>query len=364
MNAAVLFEYKEPLRIEDVEIEEPRDNEVLLEVKATGLCHSDLNVFLGLTPVPTPVILGHEISGVVRKIGRNVTRVNEGDKVISTFIHPCGKCLNCISGYENLCETFSSVRLKGTMFDGTTRLRLKDGKQVRAFLGGGFAEYSIVHENAVVSVNFATDDELEKLAILGCAGITAFGAVNIANIKPGDSVVVIGVGGVGLSIIQLLKAVGAGRIIALGTKKWKLEKALELGATDVINVKEHDAVKEVRKILSRGADVVIEASGNEEAIKNVIEMVRLGGKVVLVGLPPTHALIPLKVAMIVRNGVTIVGSYGGRPRVDMMRLLELVRSGKFDPSKQITGRFKLDEINEAMKLLENGEIIRGLIIPK
>ncbi|MEM4911618.1 MAG: alcohol dehydrogenase catalytic domain-containing protein, partial [Metallosphaera sp.] len=226
MKAAVLFNYKEPLRIEDVEIEEPKENEVLLEVRATGLCHSDLNVFFGFTPVPTPVIAGHEIAGIVRKIGNNVTRVKEGDKVISTFIHPCGKCLNCISGNENLCEVFSAVRLKGTMFDGTTRIRLKDGRPVRAFLGGGFAEYAIVHENALVNVNFSSNEELEDLAILGCAGITAYGAINSANIKPGDTVVVIGVGGVGLSIIQLLRVIGAGRIIALGTKKWKLDKAL------------------------------------------------------------------------------------------------------------------------------------------
>jgi succinate semialdehyde reductase (NADPH) len=361
MRAAVLFNYKEPLKIEDVEIQEPKENEVLIEIKATGMCHSDVNVFVGATPVPTPVVAGHEISGIVKKVGKNVTRVKEGDKVISAFIHPCGKCRNCISGRENLCETFASVRLKGVMFDGTSRLRLKDGRQVQTFLGGGFAEYAIVHENALTVV--PPDVELERVATLGCAGITAYGAVNSAKIEPGESVAVVGVGGVGLSVIQLLKASGAGRIIALGTKKWKLEKAMELGATDYINTKETDPVKALKEMTGGGPDVIIEAAGTQETVQMAVDGVRIGGRVILVGLPPVSAQIPLRIAYIVRNGITIIGNYGGRPRIDMPRLLELVRQGKYDPSKLVTGKFKLEEINEAVKLLEEGEAIRSLIVP-
>jgi len=361
MRAAVLFNYKEPLKIEDVEIDDPKENEVMVQVTATGMCHSDVNVFVGATPVPPPVVAGHEISGIVKKVGPGVTRVKPGDKVISAFIHPCGKCRNCISGHENLCETFSSVRLKGTMFDGTTRLRLKDGTPVRTFLGGGFAEYAVVHENALTVV--PQDTNLEKVAVLGCAGITGYGAVDSAKIEPGETVAVVGVGGVGLSVIQLLKASGAGRIIALGTKKWKLEKAMEFGATDVINTKETDPVKALKEMTGGGPDVVIEAGGTQDTIQMAIESVRIGGRVVLIGLPPVSAQIPLRIAMVVRNGITIIGNYGGRPRVDMPRLLELVKTGKYDPSKLVTGRFKLEEINEAVKLLEEGEAIRSLIIP-
>ena len=361
MRAAVLFNYKEPLKIENVEISDPRENEVLIKVTATGLCHSDVNVFVGATPVPPPVVAGHEISGVVEKVGPGVTRVKPGDRVISAFIHPCGKCRNCVMGHENLCETFASVRLKGTMFDGTTRLRLKDGTPVRTFLGGGFAEYAVVHENALTVV--PSDIPLEKVAVLGCAGLTGYGAVNEAKIEPGETVAVVGVGGVGLSVIQLLRASGAGRIIALGTKKWKLEKALELGATDAINTKETDPVKALKEMTGGGPDVVIEAAGTSETIQMALDSVRIGGRVILVGLPPVTAQIPFRVASIVRNGITIKGNYGGRPRVDMPRLLELVRLGKYDPTKLVTGKFKLEEINEAVKLLEEGEAIRSLIIP-
>ncbi|AAY81438.1 zinc-binding dehydrogenase [Sulfolobus acidocaldarius] len=362
MLAGVLHNYKEPITVEEVEIEEPKENEVMIEVKATGMCHSDVNVFLGSTPVPTPVIAGHEIAGRVVKVGHNVSRVKEGDRVISTFIQPCGKCKNCISGMENLCETFASVRLKGTMFDGTTRVKYKDGRSIRTFLGGGFAEYSIVHENALTRME-DSNVNIEELAVLGCSGITAYGAISSANVRPGDSVAVVGVGGVGLSVIQMLRAVGAGRIIALGTKKWKLEKALELGATDFINTKESEPVKTLKEMTNGGPDIIIEAGGTQETIQMALEGVRIGGKVVLIGLPPTSALIPVRVSMIVRNGITIIGNYGSKPRVDMPKLVELVRTKRYDPQKLITGKFKLEEINEAVKLLEEGLAIRSLIIP-
>ncbi|QKQ99577.1 alcohol dehydrogenase catalytic domain-containing protein [Metallosphaera tengchongensis] len=360
MKAAVLNAYKEPLVVEEVNISQPKEGEVKVRVKATGLCHSDVNVFEGKTPVPTPVVAGHEISGVVEEVGSGVTRVKKGDKVISAFIHPCGKCRNCVSGKENLCETFSQVRLKGVMQDGTSRLS-KDGKEIRTFLGGGFAEYAIVGENGLTKV--PDDMDLEKVAVLGCAGLTGYGAVSLSRIEPGDTVAVIGVGGVGLSTIQLLKASGAGRIIAVGTKKWKLNRALELGATDVVNSKEVDPVKALKEVTGGGPEVIIEAGGNEETIHMALDSVRIGGKVVLVGLPPANAMIPIKVASVVRGGIELVGNYGGRPRVDMPKLLELVRLGKYDPSALVTGRYKLEEINEAVELLEKGEAIRSLIVP-
>ncbi|MBW9140741.1 MAG: alcohol dehydrogenase catalytic domain-containing protein [Candidatus Aramenus sp.] len=362
MKAAVLFKYNEPLKVVDnVTISHPKAGEVKIKVVTTGLCHSDVNVFEGKTPVPPPVVAGHEIAGIVEEVGEGVTRVKPGDRVVSAFIHPCGKCRNCASGKENLCETFSQVRLKGTMPDGTTRLSL-DGKEVRTFLGGGFAEYAIVGENALTVV--PPDIDLEKIAVLGCAGLTGYGAVNSARIEPGETVAVVGVGGVGLSVVQMLKASGAGRIIALGTKKWKLQRAMELGATDVVNTEEVDPVKAVKEITNGGADVVIEAGGNEKTVQMALDLVRIGGRVVLVGLPPANAMIPVRIASIVRNGVTIIGNYGGRPRVDMPRLLEMVRLGKYDPTKLITGKYRLEEINEAVKLLQQGEAIRSLIVMK
>ncbi|MEM4041217.1 MAG: alcohol dehydrogenase catalytic domain-containing protein [Saccharolobus sp.] len=362
MKAAILYKYNEPLVIEDnIYIDSPKQGEVKIRVSATGLCHSDVNVFEGKTPVEPPVIAGHEISGIVEEVGDNVDNLKVGDKVVSAFIHPCGKCKNCITGNENLCEVFAKNRLKGTLLDGTTRLHFKDGRQIRFFLGGGFAEYAVVPYTALTKV--PDDVDLRKVAVLGCAGLTAYGAVNSAKIEAGESVAVIGVGGVGLSIIQLLKAAGAGRIIAVGTKKWKLEKALELGATDTINSKETEVTKAIKEITGGGPDVVIEAGGTQETIRMAIDSVRIGGRVVLVGLPPTTAEIPLRIATIVRNGIKIIGNYGGRPRIDMPRLIELVKLGKYDPSSLITGTFKLEEINEAVKLLQEGDAIRSLIVP-
>ncbi|MEM0200126.1 MAG: alcohol dehydrogenase catalytic domain-containing protein [Saccharolobus sp.] len=362
MKAAILYKYNEPLVIEDnIYIDSPKQGEVKIRVSATGLCHSDVNVFEGKTPVEPPVIAGHEISGIVEEVGDKVDNLKVGDKVVSAFIHPCGKCKNCITGNENLCEVFARNRLKGTLLDGTTRLHFKDGRQIRFFLGGGFAEYAVVPYTALTKV--PDDVDLRKVAVLGCAGLTAYGAVNSAKIEAGESVAVIGVGGVGLSIIQLLKAAGAGRIIAVGTKKWKLEKALELGATDTINSKETEVTKAIKEITGGGPDVVIEAGGTQETIRMAIDSVRIGGRVVLVGLPPTTAEIPLRIATIVRNGIKIIGNYGGRPRIDMPRLIELVKLGKYDPSSLITGTFKLEEINEAVKLLQEGDAIRSLIVP-
>ncbi|MEM4085185.1 MAG: alcohol dehydrogenase catalytic domain-containing protein [Saccharolobus sp.] len=362
MKAAILYKYNEPLVIEDnIYIDSPKQGEVKIRVIATGLCHSDVNVFEGKTPVEPPVIAGHEISGIVEEVGDNVDNLKVGDKVVSAFIHPCGKCKNCITGNENLCEVFARNRLKGTLLDGTTRLHFKDGRPIRFFLGGGFAEYAVVPYTALTKV--PDDVDLRKVAVLGCAGLTAYGALNSAKIEAGESVAVIGVGGVGLSIIQLLKAAGAGRIIAVGTKKWKLEKALELGATDTINSKETEVTKAIKEITGGGPDVVIEAGGTQETIRMAIDSVRIGGRVVLVGLPPTTAEIPLRIATIVRNGIKIIGNYGGRPRIDMPRLIELVKLGKYDPSSLITGTFKLEEINEAVKLLQEGDAIRSLIVP-
>ncbi len=362
MKAAVLFKYKEPLKVVDnVELDPPKEGEVRIKVEATGMCHSDVNVFVGATPVPPPVIAGHEIAGVVEEVGPGVTRVKPGDRVVSAFIHPCGKCRNCISGHENVCEVFSATRLKGLMMDGTSRLHFKDGSQLRFFLGGGFAEYAEVGENALTVVPQEID--LKKAAVLGCAGLTGYGAVNSLKLEPGESVAVIGVGGVGLSVIQLLKASGAGRIIAVGTKKWKLDKAMEMGATDVVNSKETDAVKAIKEMTNGGPDAVVEVAGVPDTIKMAMDSVRLGGRMVLIGLPPATAEIPLRVATIVRNGIQIIGNYGGRPRIDMPRLMDLVKTGKYDPNKLVTGTYHLEEINEAVHSLEQGEALRSIILP-
>jgi len=363
MKGAVLFKYNEPLVIrDDIKIDKPKSEEVKLKIVATGLCHSDVSAFKGLTPVPTPFIAGHEIAGIVEEVGDNVTTFKPGDRVVASWVYSCGKCKNCIAGKENLCEVAGKYRIAGTLLDGTTRLHFKDGSLVRMFGGGGFAEYAIIPYTALAKV--PEDVDLKKVAVLGCAGLTAYGAVvNSAKVEAGENVVVIGAGGVGLSIVQMLRVVGAGRIIVIDIVNQKLEKALDLGATDIVNSKETDAIKFVKDVTGGGADVVIEAVGNVATEKMTLEIVRSGGRIIFVGLPSVNEETPIRISSVIRGGIQIIGSYGGRPRVDLPRLIELVRRGKYDPNALITGEFKLEEINEAVKLLEKGEAIRSLIVP-
>lgn len=218
MRAAVLRNYSEvserPLKIEDIDIEKPRRGEVLLKIISAGVCHSDMNVIEGKTPSPLPIVLGHEFVGKVEEVGEGVTSVGEGDIVVSSFIWPCGRCYNCASGRENLCTTATPIRIKGVMLDGTTRLRSLEGEPIYAFLGGGFAEYSIVPEFAVRVLPNGL--RKESSAILGCAILTAYGAVmNRANVRAGQKVAIFGIGGVGINIVQFCKISGASQIITV-----------------------------------------------------------------------------------------------------------------------------------------------------
>ncbi|ABL87431.1 succinate semialdehyde reductase (NADPH) [Pyrobaculum islandicum DSM 4184] len=362
MKAAVLFQYNTPLVIEDIDIEKPKEGEVLVRIKSAGVCHSDLYVLEGATPVPTPVVSGHEAVGVVEEVGPGVKNLQPGDWVVTSFVWPCGRCRNCVRGRENLCETFAQVRLKGTLLDGTTRLRKRSGEEVRAFLGGTWAEASVVPATAVAKLPEGLRGR-QELAMLGCAFLTAYGAVvNSGSVSPGDTVVVVGTGGVGLSAVQVAKAVGA-RVIAVGRNPDKLKVAAELGA-EVVNTREGDPVKAVRDLTEgRGADVVVEAVGNDDTIQMAVDMAALGGRVVLVGLMPVGHKTPLGLARVVRGGIQIVGSYGARPRVDLPAVVDMVKRGLLKPEKLAGPTYRLEEINQAVEALRSGKAIRPLVVP-
>jgi len=367
LKAAVLYKYgkvkDKPLKIEDVKIAEPKKGEVLLRVKTVGVCHSDIHVIKGKTPVPLPVVLGHEFVGEVMAVGEGVTSVNVGDMVVSSFIWPCGKCVNCATGFENLCETASPIRIKGVMLDGTTRLSLIDGKPIYSFLGGGYAEHAVVPEFAVSKL--PPELRKESSAILGCAVLTAYGAVmNTAKVRPGEKVAIFGAGGVGMNVIQLCKIAGATQIIVVDIIDRKLSAAKEFGATNTVNASEKDPVKEIKELTEgKGADITFEVIGLADTVYQATESVRVGGKVVLIGLMAVGTTAPIHVARVVRSGIQILGNYGGRPRVDFQVIFELVRSGLLELDKLITKRWNLEQINEALEALEKGEVIRSIVVP-
>lgn len=359
MRAAVLNRYREPLNIEDLEIDRPKRGEVKIRPIAAGVCHSDLYVLEGATPIPPPVVPGHEAIAEVLEVGEGVSGLAPGDVVATSFIWPCGECIYCITGRENLCERFAAARMKGTLLDGTTRLRRRDGTPVRIFLGGLWAEEAVVPASGVNKV----DEARPEYAVLGCAYMTAYGAVvNAAQVTPGSKVAVIGTGGVGMAVIDVAKALGA-EVIAVGRNKEKLEMARKIGARHVVSTLDGDAVKAVKELTDgRGPDVVIEAVGVDETVDQAVEMVAPGGKVVLVGLAPVGHRTPIHLARAVRSGLTIIGSYGARPRIDFKALYNMVKRGLINPSRIVNRYYKLDEINEAVEALRSGKSLRPVVL--
>jgi S-(hydroxymethyl)glutathione dehydrogenase/alcohol dehydrogenase len=361
MNAAILRQIGGPLAIEEIAKPEPKENEILLKVAACGVCHSDLHLVKGHTAFPLPAVLGHEVSGLIEKgDGRGL---KEGDRVVCTVIMPCGFCYYCLNGHEDLCETFYLLnRLKGVLYDGTTRLRDRDGHPLWMFSMGGMAEHAVVPSNAVFHLPdwVSTEDS----CILGCAGMTAYGAVkNQARLTASQTVAVIGVGGVGSSIIQLAKVFGAGQIIAVDVKAEKLEAAKLSGATDAINADNEQPASRILELTDgRGVDAAFESTGRPETYAVALNCVKSGGSVVAVGLGSASTTIPVELNKFVRKGVRLLGSYGSRPRQDMPELLNLVGRGILDTKRSVSVRYSLREVNKALETLERGEIIGRSIL--
>jgi len=357
MKAAVLRRIGGPLAIEDVAEPEPKENEVLIKVAACGVCHSDLHLVKGHTTFPLPVVLGHEVSGVIEKGVGHSTGPKKGDRVVCTVIMPCGFCYYCINGHEDLCETFYLLnRLKGVLYDGTTRIYDQSGQPIWMFSMGGMAEYAVVPSNAVFPLPDGVS--IGDSCVLGCAGLTAYGAVkNQAHLRASQSVAVIGVGGVGSSIIQVAKVFGAAEIIAVDVKEVKLEAAKLLGATDIVNAAQVEPAGRIIELTDGGGvDVVFEATGRPETYVAALNCVKSGGSVVAVGLSSASTTIPVEVNRFVRKGIRLLGSYGARPRQDMPELLDLVQKRILDTTRFVTNRYGLPQVNDALVALERGEI--------
>ncbi len=351
------------LHIEELPVPKPLFGEVLVKVAACGVCHTDLHVLRGEVRFPPPGVLGHEVSGVVESTGDGVTGLRPGDRVVCSFIMPCGTCRHCVSGNEDICATFFAYnRLKGTLYDGTTRLRRHDGTAVSMYSMGGLAEYCVVPQTDV----FKVPDELDlaDVSIVGCSSFTAYGAVhNIAGLGMGDRVAVIAVGGVGSSIIQFARAAGVGQVIAVDVSDEKLAAAKVIGATHTVNSATEDAVSRVVELSGgTGVDVAFEALGNSATFATAVDVLDDGGRAVVVGIAPAGSRGDIDLARLVRRRLSILGSYGAKARSDMPQLINLVRQGVVRPRDVITRRYDLDRADEAYQALARGEIVGRAVI--
>ena len=363
MRATVLDQVGGPLRVEEIADPKPRQGEVLLKVAACGVCHSDLHVIKGEIGFPLPCVLGHEVSGTVVEAAPDVTQVKRGDRVVVSFILPCGWCQFCVRGRDDLCETFFALnRGKGALFDGETRLFRRDGSPLAMYSAGGLAEYAVVPATAVFPIPDSL--ALAEACILGCAVPTAYGAVrHQGEVSVGQTVAVIGVGGVGSNIVQIARAFGASEVIAVDIRDEKLQAAKELGATQGVNASQGDAAARVRELTGGlGVDVAFEALGRPDTVLTALNATADGGRVVVVGLAPGTASVPVEITRLVRRSLTLKGSYGARMRTDVPELIKLVARGQVGISKLVTRRYGLDEVGEAYAALDRGEVTGRAIV--
>jgi Zn-dependent alcohol dehydrogenase len=362
MRASVLFEQGKPLQIEELELEAPREGEVLVRMVASGVCHSCLHAADGSWKgVPVPIVLGDEGAGVVEAVGPGVRELRPGDHVILSWTPTCGRCHYCVIGRPNLCERRQPGR--GLLPDGTTRMTLR-GRRVHHY--GHVATYAsstVVAESCAIRID--PDMPLDRAALIGCSVMTGVGAViNTAVVPAGASMAVFGVGGVGLNVVQGGAMVAAHPIIAVDVKAAKLGQARALGATHAIDGSREDPVAGIRAITGRGADYTFVAVGDARAMTQACEALAPGGTCVLIGVPATGATVPLDPRPLVTGERVVRGcSYGSaRTREDLPRLVTLYRAGRLRIDELITRRYALEEANEAFRALADGELARGLIV--
>jgi S-(hydroxymethyl)glutathione dehydrogenase / alcohol dehydrogenase len=356
MRAAVLHEVGQPLLIEsDLEQPSVSRSQVRVEIAACGVCHSDLSAAVGLVPFQLPVILGHEAVGRVVEVGKDVATLSAGDQVIAALTPACGHCWYCVRDQSHLCETMQDPATVSSS-SGVTYRRMANL--------GAFATEIVVPEAALVKVE--SDLPPEQIALIGCAVSTGVGAaLNTAVVSAGSSVAVFGCGGVGQAIIQGARIAGAATIIALDPLQFKRDVALQLGATDAVDPSADDAVGAVRELTNgRGVDYSFEATGHPETVLTAFEAARRGGTITIVSMPPATATIQLPVGGFFRTGKRLLGSYNGSSQVrrDFHRLITFIETGQLDLGAMVTKVIRLDEINEAFRAMQSGEIIRTVIV--
>jgi Zn-dependent alcohol dehydrogenase len=312
-------------------------------------------------PIPLPAVLGHEGSAVVERLGAGVTTVKPGDHCILIFRHSCGHCQYCSVGRPMLCS--GHPHPPGTMLDGTTRLSL-GGRPVHHMTSTScFAEHAVIPEEQLLVID--GEMPLDRAALVGCSVTTGVGAVmNTARVEAGSTVAVIGCGGVGLSVVQGARLLGAARIIAIDLFDEKLEMATTMGATDVVSARAEDMVKQVRGLSDGGVDYAFDAIGLAVTTRQSLDVLRTGGKAIVVGIARYGEEVPIDGFSLVLQEKALLGSFYGsaRPRVDMPRILDLYRQGRLQLDQLLTRRYRLDQINEAYDDLQGSQAGRGVIV--
>ncbi|OWT66343.1 Zn-dependent alcohol dehydrogenase [Candidimonas nitroreducens] len=358
MKAAVLHQANTSLAIEEISIGKPGPHEVLVRTVAVGVCHSDLHFMNGVYAYPMPVVLGHEAAGVVEQVGSEVRTVKPGDHVISCLSAFCGHCEHCLTGRLSLCTSKDTQRKSGE----APRLH-SHGAAVNQFANlSAFAEQMLIHEHTLVAIR--RDMPLDRAALIGCAVITGFGAIiHTGKVQPGETVAVIGCGGIGLAAINGAAIAGAGRIIAVDQVRGKLDLAKAFGATDVIDVNSGDPVEAVRTLTGGGVHHAFEAIGLKKTTEQAFGMLRRGGTATIIGMIAPGTKIELKGTDFLGEK-RIQGSMMGSNRfpVDMPRMVDFYMAGKLKLDELISRRMPLKDINDAFDELRRGELARSVII--
>lgn len=364
IKAAIVRSHND-LVVDEVELENPKPGEVLVRLRAAGVCHSDLHTLRGELRAQPPIVLGHEGAGIVESTGDGVTKVSPGDHVMINWLPGCQKCGNCLAGSPTLCQTFPSTTFQGFQADGTSRIRAADGSTLKQFLSSStMAEYTVVSEQGVIPI--PQDVPFEVAAITCCAVMTGVGAVlNTAQVTPGSSAALIGCGGVGLSILLGLKLAGCYPIIAVDVLDSKLDFARELGATETINAKENDAVEAIRKLTGgRGATYVFDSVGAPATISQSVAAASINGTATISGMHNILKPVPIPADLLIFNNKRLQGSFAGsgKPLNFLPRLIELYRGGRLDIGALISRRYQLEQISMAFDDMEAGEIARGVLV--
>jgi S-(hydroxymethyl)glutathione dehydrogenase/alcohol dehydrogenase len=364
-RAAVAWEAGQPLSIEEIDVEGPREGEVLVRIVATGVCHTDAYTLSGADPEGLfPAVLGHEGGGIVEEIGRGVTSLKPGDHVIPLYTPECGECKFCRSGKTNLCQKIRATQGKGLMPDGTSRFS-RNGKAILHYMGTStFSEYTVLPEIALAKIDPAAP--LEKVCLLGCGITTGIGAVlNTAKVTPGSSVAVFGLGGIGMSVIQGAVMAKAGRIVAIDTNPEKFVMAKQLGATDFVNPRDCDRpIQEVVvELTDGGVDYSFECIGNVNVMRSALECCHKGwGESIIIGVAGAGQEISTRPFQLVTGRVWRGSAFGGvKGRSQLPGYVDRYLRGEIRIDQFVSAELPLEQINQAFNLMHEGRVIRSVI---